>query len=234
MPKTKRGKLPMRRRRKKKTKAPSLYVNKFGTGFPTKLRARLKYAEHVNVTSSTSGVGNYQFRLNSLFDPNETGAGSQPRYFDQLCNDTLYDVYLVNSCRYAVTFVNKSDHDVQVMVKLGTQDTTMPSTASTMWDFRETKFATSRILTSVGTNKSKTTITGKSSIWPLIAQSQLSYKLDRASYQGKFDTDPTILANLNIAVADDPNGTSGSSVDVYVTMWYDSTFSNLHLDVAQS
>lgn len=53
---------------------------------------RLVYPINVNTTSS-AGVTSYTFAINDLFDPNFTGVGSQPVYFDQWM--TLYTRYRV-------------------------------------------------------------------------------------------------------------------------------------------
>ncbi len=69
-----------------------------------RLRCRLRYVEWVaGTTSAGPGTFTYQFSLNSLFDPNTTGTGHQPRGFDQL--KTLYNRYRVYGVSYKVTCV---------------------------------------------------------------------------------------------------------------------------------
>lgn len=51
---------------------------------PGKLAVRLKYAEKFTIDPTIlGGPGVYMFSANSLYDPNETGTGHQPRGFDQ-------------------------------------------------------------------------------------------------------------------------------------------------------
>jgi hypothetical protein len=52
---------------------------------------------------TTGGVANQNFRLNSLNDPDYTGGGHQPRFFDQLA--ALYQYYTVVGVTFKVTFV---------------------------------------------------------------------------------------------------------------------------------
>lgn len=59
---------------------------------PLQLFNTVKYAESVVVTL-IGGFNSYLFSCNSLFDPNRTGTGHQPMYFDQLI--ALYDHYTV-------------------------------------------------------------------------------------------------------------------------------------------
>lgn len=66
-----------------------------GKGFPKKLTVTHKYVENISAgfTSTAGSLATYSFRLNSLFDPNETGTGHQPMYFDQV--SALYNHYHV-------------------------------------------------------------------------------------------------------------------------------------------
>lgn len=67
-----------------------------------RLRTTLKYSETIQRTGLSTY--DYVFRLNSLFDPNLTGGGHQPKGFDQLV--TLYQRYRVYRARYHVWFYN--------------------------------------------------------------------------------------------------------------------------------
>jgi len=71
-------------------------------GFPPTLAAKLKYVESVAFTSALGAVQSNVFRANSLFDPNETGLGHQPMYFDQFA--AIYNRYVVRKSRMKVTF----------------------------------------------------------------------------------------------------------------------------------
>lgn len=78
------------------------------TPFPASLTTRLNYAETgLNVTSSSGGFsGAYSFGLNNLFDPNETGVGHQPRYYDTMCGavggTAPYQQYCVYAAKWAL------------------------------------------------------------------------------------------------------------------------------------
>jgi len=68
--------------------------------FPLTMTKKLTYSAHLNLTQSvlTTPV-NWFFRANSLYDPDFTGGGNQPRYFDQLCGadggNAIYNRYRV-------------------------------------------------------------------------------------------------------------------------------------------
>lgn len=67
--------------------------------FPSRQIVKMKYSD-VFTTNSTNGW-NYNFNLNSIFDPNRTGTGHQPYGHDQLA--VLYNRYRVISCSYVLT-----------------------------------------------------------------------------------------------------------------------------------
>lgn len=67
---------------------------------PLQLFNTVKYAESVVMTPS-GGLVIYQFSCNSLYDPNRTGTGHQPGYFDQLI--AIYDHYTVLKSRFKIT-----------------------------------------------------------------------------------------------------------------------------------
>lgn len=51
-------------------------------GFPQRLYIKLRYVENVAATSTTGSFATYAWRANGLFDPNRTGTGHQPMYYD--------------------------------------------------------------------------------------------------------------------------------------------------------
>lgn len=63
------------------------------------------FNQRYSLTESAAGVGTtYVFRLNSLYDPNLTGTGSQPIAYDQW--STLFNRSIVTRCDVSVTFTN--------------------------------------------------------------------------------------------------------------------------------
>lgn len=66
--------------------------------FPTKKRIVLRYADRHS--GSTTALGSYIYRANSLYDPNYTAAGHQPRGFDQMA--LFYQQYEVIAARIRV------------------------------------------------------------------------------------------------------------------------------------
>lgn len=81
-----------------------------GIGMPDRFYTRLRYQEIASVSCPSGTLGMTQFRGNSLYDPNFTGGGNQPSYFDQICSSTaLYNQYLVYGSKIEVRYSNVAD-----------------------------------------------------------------------------------------------------------------------------
>ena len=72
-------------------------------GFPPRLSVQLHY-ESLLTLAPGAAVASYVFRGNSLYDPDYTGTGHQPRYFDQLT--PIYGRYKVLASSIKVELIN--------------------------------------------------------------------------------------------------------------------------------
>jgi hypothetical protein len=83
----------------------SLQISRFpGVGFPDQLRCTLRYSDAGSQFTGSIAPAAQVFRANSLFDPDLTGSGSQPEYFDQL--SAVYGQYCVQGCRFKAEIFN--------------------------------------------------------------------------------------------------------------------------------
>lgn len=90
---------------------------KLGLGLPQKVTITHKYNEQIALNTLALGATNtYQWRCNGMYDPNITGTGHQPYYFDQL--SALYDHYVVIGSRINIK-VSKSDSNTNIPVTVG-------------------------------------------------------------------------------------------------------------------
>lgn len=93
-----------------KPKKKSLVVNRsvgtLGLGFPKKIQMTHRYVESTNVNSSSGAFSTYFFSCNGMYDPNITGTGHQPMYFDQMT--ALYDHYTVIGSKCTFQFIPTS------------------------------------------------------------------------------------------------------------------------------
>jgi len=88
-----------------------------GQGFPKKITITHRYQDQHALNTGALGVTNsYYYSCNSMFDPNTTGAGHQPFYFDQLA--AIYDHYTVIGSKLTLR-VAKTDASTNVPVNVG-------------------------------------------------------------------------------------------------------------------
>lgn len=74
-----------------------------GLGFPARMRAKLRYNETFGLVSTAGALNVYTFYTNGLYDPNYSGGGHQPMYFDQFM--AVYDHYKVIGSKIQVQCV---------------------------------------------------------------------------------------------------------------------------------
>lgn len=77
-------------------------------GYPDKLVTSLRYVDNIALTAALGNIGSNVYRMNSCFDPDLSGVGHQPMFFDQLCGpigSAPYSRYRVISSRITVTFM---------------------------------------------------------------------------------------------------------------------------------
>ena len=79
---------------------------RFGLGFPERALVKLKYDEIYNMSSTAPTPVTQDFRLTSLYDPDYTGSGGQPNWFDKLA--ASYTAYVVRGCNVEIEVANKS------------------------------------------------------------------------------------------------------------------------------
>lgn len=97
-------------------------TRRFGNpvGFPLKFAIVHRYAQTQTI-NCTSGVQGGQFySCNSLYDPDVTGTGHQPMYFDQMC--TLYDHYCVLGSKITWTISQNNNSGVPVNCAVAIDD----------------------------------------------------------------------------------------------------------------
>ena len=78
-------------------------------GFPKSTKVCLKYVQTIALNPSAGAVVGHRFRVNSLYDPDLSGTGHQPRGHDQL--SVIYSKYLVTAVSIKATPVVTSSYD---------------------------------------------------------------------------------------------------------------------------
>lgn len=80
-------------------------------GFPDKKAVRMKYCDLITLNPNSLGSGVptvHHFRANSVYDPDLTGVGHQPRGFDE--HAVLYDHYTVIGSKIKASFESDVDN----------------------------------------------------------------------------------------------------------------------------
>lgn len=88
------------------TNPPPAVPNQWNEAYTVKL----PYVDSINLTTTYGANQNYIFRMNSLFDPDYTGTGHQPKGRDLWAS--MYDYYAVLACNYKFTCYNASDDSI--------------------------------------------------------------------------------------------------------------------------
>jgi hypothetical protein len=94
------------------------------TGFPDRLTARLPYIDYRRRTAVTP-ADDLVYNLNSVFDPENTGACHQPRSFDTLA--ALYNKYRVISTRGRLEVRQRAAHGLIGVVQASNVATALTS-----------------------------------------------------------------------------------------------------------
>lgn len=69
-------------RKRKKNKTTTMYLSRPSI-VADQMYVKMKYTELITMISTGGNIEKYNFRANSIFDPNETGTGNQPLGRDQ-------------------------------------------------------------------------------------------------------------------------------------------------------
>lgn len=76
------------------------------SGLADKTMVKLKYCDSYNLASTSGSLASRQFMLNSVFDPDYTGGGHQPLYYDNYA--ALYQKYRVHAYKIKISCIGIS------------------------------------------------------------------------------------------------------------------------------
>lgn len=113
MPRYARKKAPRRRK-------ANLRKRHLAIGGPTKEVVKLRYVGATSLDISLTPGNSHLFQANSMYDPDHTGVGHQPRQFDQRM--TMFDHYTVLGSKITVQAVNNQTTPQGVIVACTLQD----------------------------------------------------------------------------------------------------------------
>lgn len=159
-----------------------------GVGFPKKICTTLKYEEPIVLNCPSGTMGNYQFSLNGLYDPNITGTGHQPMYFDQYT--ALYDHYCVIGAKATVRgFINPGGANAQVAILINDDTSTTGSSLDSIGEQSQACYTLANPL-----NTKPFTLTKKWSAKKFFGKDVLA----NTDLQGTASSNPTEQSYLNV------------------------------------
>lgn len=86
---------------------------------------KMRYVEQLSLNAGVGSIYGYNFRANSIFDPDQSGVGHQPMGHDQW--SAFYNHYVVLGSKITVTFSNQHAGDPMVCGVFLNDDTTLTS-----------------------------------------------------------------------------------------------------------
>jgi hypothetical protein len=164
---------------------------------PSKMRRILRYNTQLTLTApSTATITNYQFRLNSLYDPDLTSTGHQPMGYDQLT--ALYNQWVVTRCRVMVNGIMLSDPaytagSAGILAMYGVaNDSSVPTTPSQLIENHQPSYST------VSGFQNYARLSRVFDLPRMFGLTQTQYTADDTFY-GQISANPSKNAYLNLA-----------------------------------
>lgn len=186
-----------------------------GKGFPKKMVMTHKYNEIIQHYSSAGAVSYYRFVCNGMFDPNYSGAGHQPYYFDQM--SAIYNHYTVIGAKITLKIIPQAETQKAFGISLSQNDDAV-QTATGLQNTAEQSNGKITLFAGNGTDRIAY-MTDKWSAKKTFGGSILA----NDNLQGSSTANPTELTFWVIAVqALDLTTTTGAWIDVniqYIAVW---------------
>lgn len=188
--------------------------------FPVTKFCRLVYDAPYTLSTGTAGVlGSSQvFRLNSIYDPNFTGAGHQPYGHDQLA--LIYKQYKVHGVHIHIELLDPSEDGMCGVFQVVTpQNAAQPTISGQVGQIvAESPFTVLRNINDSG--KQRVVYSQYLPMSRIIGLTPLQFKASSgAPYSAVFGTNPQDSPYLRIAVGSN-RGTSGATMVVQCRLTY--------------
>ncbi len=188
-----------------------------GCGFPDELRCTLKYTEQITM-SGTPTTPAQVFRMNSLFDPNLTGTGHQPNYYDQL--QAVYGQYCVTSAKLTAKFASNQSAIVSMGVMLYSENNIGTLTVENLC---ETKYAMDLTVGGTNANPTRSFALPTANVTKMMGQSALNTDPNTYSIVTSNPTD-VLFGIIKFTSSD---AVTGLNLECMVTLYFDCIFKEL-------
>ena len=210
MPWRRKKKYNKKRRYRKRATAPVRSLMK--SPMPRRYMTKLRYADTgLTVNPGIGTVATYTFRANSLFDPDYTSTGHQPRGFDQLM--PLFNHYTVLGSKITVTCNNDDEND-SLQCFLALQGETF---SGDKIDLLERQDIRSCVLAGKGSGTTCKTLVQKFSAKRFFGPKN---PMDDTDQRGSISSSPSELAYFHFGVCSLNGSTDPSAVPFTVSIDY--------------
>lgn len=182
-------------------------------GIPDRLRVWLKFAD--NTAWNNTGTIMQVYRTNSVFDPNFTGAGGQPRYFDQW--SAMYGTYCVLHCDVRHSIVNTS---TTIPFTVCTGFTDADPTGTSMANLSEFRYARVRGQVGIASSQPTRVYSMGISTHTLHGKANDVAVLATDTLQSAVTTNPSDPGFYFLAIQSYDDGVSTATAYVRTEIWY--------------
>lgn len=172
-------------------------------GFPSNKIVRLRYVDEISIDAGVGAFGQHQFRANSVFDPDYTGAGHQPMNFDKWAS--LYEHYTVlgSKCNVKPLDYNSTTLGPGYCGIFLSTDSAGTSDFTNVTDVFENRLASSRwmMLGSITATPAQVTAGGVTSYFSAKKIFGVKNAQDGRAYGALVTTNPSADAYFNVYIA---------------------------------
>jgi len=205
--------------KKKPYKQWSKSLTRLRPGVPNHMIAKLRYMTVVTLSPGPIGLadGNV-FSLNGLYDPNISGAGGQPRFFDQYCGTDggagMYKHYTCLGARVTTEFTSM-DSTYNNRCYLSVRDS-----SSAVTDYYDLEEASKSKKVTVAPKGSGGSIRKLSMNWSAKKWFGRPNVTTELNLTGSNSTNPSEQAYLHVSVANPSSGSDSGNVSAIVIIDY--------------
>ncbi len=180
----------------------------YANGFPREMKVKLVYFQTGYITTTSGGIPyDYQFRLNSIFDPDYTSTGHQPLGRDQWA--AFYGRYRVDSALVQATLSSPAPAQFTILANNSQASIVSQSEAE------ETPFCSTKQYAPGGSTCS---ITRHFDLPALNGVTRSVYESDDR-YQASFSANPTEVLQLHVVMTAIDNSASAMYHSVKITYY---------------
>lgn len=189
--------------------------------FPVSLRKQLTYCQITSLSSGNGLLGTQQaFRLNSVYDPDYTGAGHQPYGFDQM--SPLYNNYRVDKVKFELVFTTPGGGSDMLCVATVAPNTSSGLTGGALYTVQERPDGIWGVCSSSGDRRC--VLRGDFDLHTVCGVPKSKY-ISEDNFSAAVTTNPNQVALLSVN-AGCVDGTNAESIQCMLVITYDVVFFN--------